>query len=161
MKQYPPRPWFIYPADWSQLWIVIPLCLFLCLCRGGGILAAITLFLFWMLYKAQSAEEGWRHACDTNMELHYTTQEYINSTGYIKIKGNYYYITEEIKKKILEEEKQKEDNKNDKELEQDVVWTTRDGSINGFPCVIYHGQKMEIREYYKILEEKERNNEEK
>lgn len=110
MKKYPPRPWIIYPANWSQLWIVIPLCLFCFLLNGGGIISGIFLFIFWFIYQTKKAEEGWRFACDHNMENIYVSKDYIQSTGYIKI-DNQYYLLSDVKEYVVKNDVKKETEK--------------------------------------------------
>ena len=57
---YPPRPWFIYPADLEQLWLVIPGCLFLCILKQG-IALAILVVIWWLISKSVDAQKSWEH----------------------------------------------------------------------------------------------------
>lgn len=110
----PPRPWFIYPADLEQLWLVIPGCLFLCILKQG-IALAILVAIWWLVSKSVDAQKSWEHICDTNMELMYVSKEYIKNSNYVKVEGEYIYMTEEERKDILEYLEKKE--KEEKEVE--------------------------------------------
>lgn len=119
MKLYPPRPWFIYPANVSQLWIIIPICIFLCFCKGG-ILNGIVVLIVWIIYQANKTEKYWRQACDDNVEHIYVSKDYAISKGYIKIGKRYCYLTDELRQKInkIEKEQQKIEEENRRKEEQ-------------------------------------------
>lgn len=110
MKLYPPRPWFIYPANVSQLWIIIPICIFLCFCKGG-ILNGIVVLVVWIIYQANKTEKYWRQACDDNVEHIYVSKDYAISKGYIKIGKQYCYLTDELRSEIIKKIKEKENEK--------------------------------------------------
>ena len=116
---YPPRPWFIYPADLDQLWLLIPGCLFLCILKQG-IAIAIFVALWWIISKSLDAQKSWENICDSNMELTYVSKEYIKNSGYVKVEGEYIYMTEDERRDILEylEKKEKEEHKESDEIEK-------------------------------------------
>lgn len=117
---YPPRPWFIYPADLEQLWLVIPGCLFLCILKQG-ILLAIFVVIWWLISKSVDAQKSWEHICDTNMEYMYVSKEYIKNSNYVKVEGEYIYMTEEERRDLLELLKKREKEKNEIEYDAEVL----------------------------------------
>lgn len=117
---YPPRPWFIYPADLEQLWLVIPGCLFLCILKQG-IALAILVAIWWLVSKSVDAQKSWEHICDMNMELMYVSKEYIKNSNYVKVEGEYIYMTEEERRDLLELLKKREKEKNEIEYDAEVL----------------------------------------
>lgn len=153
MKCYPPRPWFIYPANLSQLWVLIPICLFLCVCNGG--IPVIFLIVFcWICYQTNKAEESWRYACDHNMEYTYVSSDYASDKGYVKIGNKYYYLTNELKETL--QIQLKERNNKIQSKEKEVVYM----NYTGIPYVLYtDGSTSSLKEYEKFYEERKRKNE--
>lgn len=145
MEKYPKRPCFISYSRKRQLWILIPICLFLLICNGG-IIASPCILFFWIIYSANETEKEWREACDKGYASIYSSDKYLKSQGFIEshMRG----ITE-INNNIKEDNINIDEKK--KELERLIILYYHDNNNNN----IYddNAKKMcnlhrEIMKYY-------------
>ena len=157
MKRYPKRPYLISGYRYGQLWLIIPLCLFLIFCKGCGIIGSLLVLGFWYWYSIQASDQEWKKECDMGIASVHCEKGYLESQGFREHHGSH---LEEITKisitqEMIDEYKNEIKNKNilgNKNINDVHFIDDKAYVCCGFGIVLIDLKRMEVSDTYIIGE---------
>lgn len=107
-KRYPKPPRTISASRMASFWLVIPICLFLCIMRGVGATGAFLVFLIWTVAQIIGTWMDWKHICDSPLAHMEIDNSYLLPQGFIIEKPGMPVreMTDDEKRQYIEYKKQ-------------------------------------------------------
>lgn len=116
-KSYPKRPKIIDSNRIQQLWLIVPFCIFIFFCKGGGVVGSLLVLGIWIVYSINQSQKEWEEACDKGVATFYCDENYLKNQGY---KEHHMSHIEEIKYVIVDN-KEKERRRLDLERKKKIL----------------------------------------
>ena len=78
-KEYPKRPFLIYPNKYNELFIILPICFIMFFIKGGGWVYSIIVLVLWFVIAIHWSKQIWIDECERKGRYNiYINGEWVN-----------------------------------------------------------------------------------